>query len=68
MDSERYLEKLELYLDLNQPVDENSSHLERRGCENIKSKCSGNLLVDGAADQVVGFNSTKRLHSPEEET
>ena len=41
-----YLEQLELQLDLDQPVHQNSSH----------------LLVDRTAKQVVSFNSTEGLH------
>ena len=46
---EHYLEKLELQLDLDQPVHQNSSH----------------LLVDGTAKQVVSFNSAEGLHRSE---
>ena len=46
---EHYLEQLELQLDLDQPVHQNSSH----------------LLVDGTAQQVVSFNSAEGLHRSE---
>ena len=47
--NEYYLEELELQLDLDQPVHQNSSH----------------LLVDRTAKQVVSFNSTEGLHRSE---
>ena len=53
-----------MYLDLYQPVHQNSPHLGVDKCENTKKNLT-NLFIDGTALQMVCFNSTEGFHSSE---